>query len=150
LQVIAIIGERSRKAQPTPVARLVAPGPSVAMQEPGRAGHAAADVGREAGRALVRGEHELDAALAHRLHQRQHVAARNAEAAADAVAFSVATIRSALFMGVLLVMGRLSEDFGHLSTRFALDRGCRCAYKVAQVNGEWLGKCEILLRDWYR
>src|SRR3982074_1112596 len=32
---MAIIGERSRKAQPTPVARLVAPGPSVAMQSPG-------------------------------------------------------------------------------------------------------------------
>src|SRR5215475_487195 len=35
LQVIAIIGERSRKAPPTPVARLVAPGPKVAMQSPG-------------------------------------------------------------------------------------------------------------------
>src|SRR5215831_5288292 len=35
LQVIAIIGERSRKAPPTPVARLVAPGPNVAMQSPG-------------------------------------------------------------------------------------------------------------------
>ena len=92
------MGERSRQAQPTPVARLVAPGPSVAMQKPGRAGHAAGDVGGEAGRAFVRGQHELDAALAHRLHQRQHVAARDAEAAADASALSVATIRSALFM----------------------------------------------------
>ena len=36
LQVSAIIGERSRKAQPTPVARFVAPGPSVAMARPGR------------------------------------------------------------------------------------------------------------------
>src|SRR5215475_3513260 len=35
LQVMAIIGERSRKAEPTPVARLVAPGPSVAMHSPG-------------------------------------------------------------------------------------------------------------------
>src|SRR6516225_962232 len=35
LQVIAIIGERSRKAPPIPVARLVAPGPNVAMQSPG-------------------------------------------------------------------------------------------------------------------
>src|SRR5215813_1174266 len=35
LQVIAISGERSRKAPPTPVARLVAPGPNVAMQSPG-------------------------------------------------------------------------------------------------------------------
>src|SRR6185312_10568149 len=35
LQVIAIIGERSSQALPTPVARLVAPGPSVAMQRPG-------------------------------------------------------------------------------------------------------------------
>ena len=32
---MAISGERSRKAQPMPVARLVAPGPSVAMQSPG-------------------------------------------------------------------------------------------------------------------
>src|SRR6516164_284240 len=32
---MAITGERSRKAPPTPVARLVAPGPSVAMQSPG-------------------------------------------------------------------------------------------------------------------
>ena len=32
---MAIIGERSSQAQPTPVARLVAPGPSVAMQRPG-------------------------------------------------------------------------------------------------------------------
>ena len=84
---MAISGERSRKAQPTPVARLVAPGPSVAMHEPGRAGQAAGHVGGEAGRALMRGQHEIDAAPAHRLHQRQHVAARNAEAAADAGGF---------------------------------------------------------------
>src|SRR5947208_11384830 len=32
---MAIIGERSSQALPTPVARLVAPGPSVAMQRPG-------------------------------------------------------------------------------------------------------------------
>src|SRR4029079_6792475 len=42
------------------------------------------DVGGKARRALVRGQHEIDAALSHRLHQRQHVAARNAEAAIDA------------------------------------------------------------------
>jgi hypothetical protein len=53
--------------------------------KPRRAGHAAGDVGGEAGGAFVRGEHELDPALAHRLHQRQHVAARNAEAAGHAV-----------------------------------------------------------------
>src|SRR5262249_51902069 len=35
LQVRAITGERSRKAEPTPVARFVAPGPKVAMQNPG-------------------------------------------------------------------------------------------------------------------
>src|SRR5262245_40438276 len=35
LQVMALIGERSSRALPTPVARLVAPGPSVAMQSPG-------------------------------------------------------------------------------------------------------------------
>ena len=49
-----------------------------------RAGDAPGDVGGKAGGAFVRGEHEIDAALAHRLHQRQHVAARNAEAAGDA------------------------------------------------------------------
>ena len=85
LQVIAIIGERSRKAEPTPVARLVAPGPERCDAEPGRAGHAAGHVGGEAGRAFVGGEHELDPALAHRLHQRQHVATGNPEAAGDAV-----------------------------------------------------------------
>ena len=36
LQVTASIGERSSQAQPTPVARLVAPGPRVAMHRPGR------------------------------------------------------------------------------------------------------------------
>ena len=46
-----------------------------------RAGEPAGDVGGKAGGALMGGEHEIDAALAHRLHQRQHVAARNAEAA---------------------------------------------------------------------
>jgi hypothetical protein len=53
--------------------------------KPGRAGHAAGDIGGEAGRALVGGEHEVDPALAHRLHQRQHVAAGNPEAAGDAI-----------------------------------------------------------------
>jgi hypothetical protein len=32
----------------------------------------------------MRGEHEIDAALAHCLDQRQHIAARDAEAARDA------------------------------------------------------------------
>jgi len=53
--------------------------------KPRRASHAAGDVGGEAGGAFMRGEHEFDPALAHRLHQRQHVAARNAEAAGHAV-----------------------------------------------------------------
>src|SRR6266566_6657318 len=35
LHVIAIIGDRSSQALPTPVVRLVAPGPNVAMQSPG-------------------------------------------------------------------------------------------------------------------
>ena len=35
LQVMAMSGERSSQALPTPVVRLVAPGPSVAMQRPG-------------------------------------------------------------------------------------------------------------------
>ena len=60
-------------------------GPERRDAEPGRAGHASHNVGGEAGRAFVCGQHELDAALAHRVHQRQHVAARDAEAAGDAV-----------------------------------------------------------------
>ena len=35
----------------------------------------------------MRRQHEVDAALAHRLHQRQHVAARDAEAARNAGGF---------------------------------------------------------------
>ena len=70
-----------------PVARLVAPGPSVAMQSPGAPVMRPVTSAAKPGRALVRGEHEIDAALAHRLHQRQHVAARNAEAAPDAGRF---------------------------------------------------------------
>ena len=62
-------------------------GPERGDAEPGRAGHAARDVGGEAGGAFVRGEHELDPAFAHRLHQRQHVAARNAETAGNPVRF---------------------------------------------------------------
>ena len=55
--------------------------------EPRRPGQPAGDVGGKAGRAFVGGEHELDPALAHRLHQRQHVPARDAEAAPDAGRF---------------------------------------------------------------
>ena len=32
----------------------------------------------------MRGQHEIDPALAHRFHERQHVAARDSETAADA------------------------------------------------------------------
>jgi hypothetical protein len=44
-------------------------------------------VGRETGRTFVGGEHEFDAAFAHSLHQGQHVAAWDAEAAVDAGRF---------------------------------------------------------------
>src|SRR5262245_41458444 len=82
---MAIIGERSRKAPPTPVARLVAPGPNVAMQSPG------APVIRPVTSAAKPAEPSCAVStnstppLAHRLHQRQHVAAGNAEAAGHAV-----------------------------------------------------------------
>ena len=52
-----------------------------------RSGQASGHVGRETRRALMRGEHEIDAAFAHRLHQRQHVAAGDAEAARNAGGF---------------------------------------------------------------
>ncbi len=55
--------------------------------KPRRARHAAGDIGGKARRAFMRRQHEIDAALAHRLHQREHVAARNAEAAGDAGGF---------------------------------------------------------------
>ena len=35
----------------------------------------------------MRGEHEIEAARAHRIHQRQHIAAGHAEAVADAGGF---------------------------------------------------------------
>lgn len=60
-------------------------GPQCRDAKPRRAGHTAGNVSGEAGGAFVRGEHEFDLALAHRLHQRQHVAAGNAEAAGHAV-----------------------------------------------------------------
>ncbi len=99
LQVMAIIGERSRKAEPTPVARLVAPGPRSRWQDRG-AGEAASDVGSEAGRALMGGQHELDAALcasppSAAAHCHWGCRSRGVMPAA----FRVATIRSALFMG---------------------------------------------------
>jgi hypothetical protein len=48
------------------------------------AGHPPGDVGGKTRRAFMGGEDEIDPALAHRFHQRQHIAARNAEAAVDA------------------------------------------------------------------
>jgi len=52
--------------------------------EAGPAGHPPGDIGGKPGRALMGREHEIDAALAHGLHQGKHVAARNTEAAVDA------------------------------------------------------------------
>ena len=53
--------------------------------KPGRAGHPAGDIGGKAGGAFMGGEHELDAAHPHGFHQRQHIAARDAESALDPV-----------------------------------------------------------------
>ncbi len=52
--------------------------------EAGHPGETSGDVRGEGRRALVRGEHERQPFRPHRVHQRQHVAARNAEAVADA------------------------------------------------------------------
>ena len=59
-------------------------GPERRDSEARLAGHPPGDVGGETRRAFMGGEDEIDPALAHRFHQREHVAARNAEAAVDA------------------------------------------------------------------
>ena len=55
--------------------------------EAGSAGHAPGHVSGESRRAFVGGEHEIDAAFAHRLHERKHISARNPEAAGDSIRF---------------------------------------------------------------
>ena len=55
--------------------------------QPRRPGHSPHDVGGKTGGAFMRREHEFDAALAHRLHQRQHVPRRDAESVRDAGRF---------------------------------------------------------------
>ena len=84
LQVMAIIGERSRIGAADAGREIRRARPERRDAEPRRAGHAAGHIGGESGRPFMRGENEVDAALAHRLHQRKHVAARNAEAPVDA------------------------------------------------------------------
>ncbi|MCX7314614.1 MAG: hypothetical protein NTV56_23630 [Alphaproteobacteria bacterium] len=62
-------------------------GPERRNAQAGLSGHPAGHIGGEASGALVGGQHKVDAALPHRLHQRQHVSARDAEAAVDAGGF---------------------------------------------------------------
>ena len=47
-------------------------------------GHAAHDIGGKGGGAFMRGQHELDAAGAHRFHDRQDIAARNTKTMGNA------------------------------------------------------------------
>jgi hypothetical protein len=98
VHVIAISGERSRKALPTPVARFVAPGPSVAMHKPGT----------PLMRALTSAAKPADPSCAVRM--KSMPPARIASMSGSTLplgtpnprtipaAFRVATIRSALFM----------------------------------------------------
>ena len=73
-------GERSSCADPTPVARFVAPGPNVPKQTPGDAGETTASVGHEAGAALVCRQYELDAVcVADGLHEVDPATAWHAE-----------------------------------------------------------------------
>ncbi len=99
---MAIIGERSRKAQPTPVARLVAPGPSVAMHSPG------APVRRPVTSAAKPAEPSW--AVSTNSTPPLRIASISGSTLPLGMpkpwrmpaAFRVATIRSALFMGILL------------------------------------------------
>jgi hypothetical protein len=88
--------------------------------KPGCAGHAAGDVGGEAGRAFVRREHEFDPALAHRLHQRQHVAAGNAEAAGDAVGLECCDDQIGIVHTSAAIMCLCLRDAGSSSVRVGL------------------------------
>ncbi len=71
-------------ASATPVMRLVAPGPSVAMHTPARAGQPAVDVGHERRALLVPRRDELDRAVEQRVHHVDVLLAGNAEDVLDA------------------------------------------------------------------
>ena len=77
-------------------------GPEGGDAQPRSPAHAAGDIGGERRRSFMRGEHEFDAALAHRLNERQHIAARDAESMGDSGVLQ----RSELFNCVLLCADR--------------------------------------------
>src|SRR5262249_14192709 len=77
-------GRTVEKSAADPGREIGRTGPKRCDGEARPSGHPPGDVGGKACRALMRGEDEIDPALTHRFHQRQHVAAWNAEAAVDA------------------------------------------------------------------
>src|SRR5262249_50747002 len=117
----------------------------------GCAGQPPAHVGGKAGGALMRGQHEIEPAPAHRLHQRQHVAAGNAKAVADSGRFKRGDDQISIVHGAIFAARRRVERlFSHLITAFALDPRHWNAYKSAQGNGLGAMKCAILLLTrWY-
>ena len=85
--VMATMGMESSMAVARPVTRLVAPGPEVAMQTPGRAGGARVAVGHVRGALLVAHEHVVDGGeLAQRVVDGKDGSAGIAEDGGDAFA----------------------------------------------------------------
>jgi hypothetical protein len=83
--VSAITAERSSSASPTPVARLVAPGPKVPKHTPGAGPEPPANVGHHAGRPFMCGQDKFDPVrLTHSFHVVDPAAARDAEHIFDA------------------------------------------------------------------
>ena len=109
--------------------------------KPGRAGHAAGHVGGEAGRAFVGRQHEFDPALAHRLHQRQHVAARDPEAASDAVGLQRCNDQIGVVHAMAIIICRGPEGGGIICVRCGC---CRAENRRGRINGNgfgpWIGR----------
>ena len=108
--------------------------------KPGRAGHAAGHVGGEAGRAFVGRQHEFDPALAHRLHQRQHVAAGNPEAASDAVGPQRGDDQIGVVHAVAIIIGVGPKEAGLSCVPCGC---CRAENRRGRINsngfGPWIG-----------
>src|SRR5262245_12259996 len=142
---MAIIGERSSQAEPTPVARLVAPGPRVAIARPG------APIRRPLTSAAKPAEPSW-AVSTNATPPLRMASIRGSTFPLGMpkpwrmpAALRLATIRSALFMGGLNGFLAIQGCFWHHTTRISLDRRHGGAYKHAQRNGDCGTKCAIKL-----